>query len=433
MHTCVYWAHLDPEASWCDSNNLSLPTPLGAKSTLQLALLDDMFVPANDYDIALTIVPKCPALHDYHASLGARYLTRSVFESLDAWQLAGTPAWPDIFASMQTSGEEAVAFSAVQDILSSSIQSSYAYLAGAPASGEHPTPELSAIRYANSKSTITQLCHQLEIPGLGVVIEQQDDINRLLELDCPFVLKEAFGVSGKGAYLVKEQRITERLVRHFQKQSASGKYGGLVAQPWLDIEIDFSSQWHIDKQGEITFIGLCQVENKGFRFSGIDLCCQALCDVVAQSNYDTHVRRLLSELFKRGYFGPVCVDSALLQDGTVYAVIEVNARESMGSIALRWQEKLSLSNAVRLRQYDVHYQSPLKLEVMLNKLAARGALLKSGQLGGIVPLTASSLALSPQSSLAKGRWIQLECASRSSDYYRTILQSCLLEMGASLQ
>ncbi|MCF2859914.1 ATP-grasp domain-containing protein [Pseudoalteromonas sp. SMS1] len=427
----VYWAHFDPEASWHDGDYLSLPAPKGVRSAMDLALLDDMFVPARAQDIALTITPKCQALHDYHVRLGGSYDTHSVFESIHAWQSADKPAWPDIFASMQTDAEKS--HSAIRDRLSSCIQVPYAHLAEAPVSNVHSSPGLNAIRYANSKSTITTLCHQLEIPSLGTVIDHQEDINQLLDLDYPYVLKEAFGVSGKGTYLVREQRIAERLVRHFQTQSKQGKQGGMIAQPWLDIELDFSSQWAVSSCGELTLIGLCQVENKGFRFNGINLSCQALEQVVARSDYYEQIRLLLSELFKAGYFGPICVDSALLKDGTVYPVIEVNARESMGSIALRWRDKLSLGNSLRLRQYDVIYQAPVSFEAILHKLGLQGALLCCGQLGGIVPITASSMALTQSSNFSKGRWVQLECASKRSESYRATLQSCLSDFGVTLQ
>ncbi|MDK1290675.1 hypothetical protein [Pseudoalteromonas umbrosa] len=426
----VYWAHFDPEACWHDCNSLSLPAPLGAKSALHLALLDDMFVPADAQDLSLTIVPKCQALHDYHVSIGGNYHTQSVFESVEAWVSEDMPSWPEIFASIQS--DAGTPYLEVRDTLSSCAQIPYAYLAQAPVSHFQSPPRLDAIRYANSKSTITQLCQQLEIPCVGKVIEHQDEITQLLKLDCPYVLKEAFGVSGKGAYLVKEQRIAERLVRHFQKQSAQGKQGGVIAQPWLDIEIDFSSQWEISACGEITFIGLCRVENKAFRFNGIDLCCQSLSEAVSHSNYYEQIQLLLSELFKVGYFGSVCVDSALLKNGTVYPVIEVNARESMGSIALRWQNKLSIGNSIRLRQYDVTYQAPVNFESILHKLALQGALFCHGKLGGIIPIAAASFGLPQQNNLVKGRWVHLECGSQTSESYRAILQSCLSDVGVSL-
>ncbi|KZN58477.1 ATP-grasp domain-containing protein [Pseudoalteromonas luteoviolacea] len=430
MPAHVYWAHLDPEASWNCANNLSLPSPMGAKSALHLALLDEIFVPARSQDVALTMLPKCQVLHEYHVSLGGSYRTQSVFKSTEAWLAENKPSWPDVFSSIAQSLGPRSHFSAVNELLSSHLQTSYAYLPIAPAASEQTLPDLNAIQFANSKSTITQLCQQLEIPCSGMVIEQQNDLHKLQKLDYPYVLKEAFGVSGRGAYLVKESRITERLLRHFRKQIDNGKHGGLIAQPWLDIEIDFSSQWRIDSNGEIRFLGLCQVVNTGFRFAGIDLCCNALMHTIEQSQYFEQVRLLLSALFKHGYFGPVCVDSAILKDGTIYPVIEVNARESMGSIAMRWQQKLSLNEDIRLRQYDVQYQSALQLEDILSKLSKRGALFNSED--GIVPLTAASLLLPTNSNLSKGRWVQLECSAQNSECYRKALSACLSEVGASL-
>ncbi|MBQ4814202.1 hypothetical protein J8M20_22740 [Pseudoalteromonas luteoviolacea] len=432
MQGHVYWAHLDPEASWNCANNLSLPSPMGAKSALHLALLDEMFVPARSEDIALTMTPKCQALHEYHISLGGHYRIQSVFDSAEAWLAENTPSWPNVFSLIAQSTESHCHFSKVNALLSSHFQTPYAYLSNAPTASEQTLPDLKAVQFANSKSTITQLCQHMEIPCSGIVIDQDKDLHKLHELDYPYVLKEAFGVSGKGAYLVKESRITERLQRHFHKQIDSGKHGGLIAQPWLDIEIDFSSQWCIEGDGEIRFLGLCQVVNSGFRFAGIDLSCSALMHTIERSHYFEHVRLLLSALFKHGYFGPVCVDSAILKDGTVYPVIEVNARESMGSIAMRWQQKLSLNGPIRLRQYDVQYQSAIQLEDILSKLSKQGTLFEEGAADGVVPLTTASLLLPTDSNLAKGRWVQLECGAQSSEYYREALSLCLSEVGASL-
>ncbi|MFD1906532.1 hypothetical protein ACFSQ7_25010 [Paenibacillus rhizoplanae] len=52
--------------------------------------------------------------------------------------------------------------------------------------------------------------------------------------------------------------------------------------------------------------------------------------VLERAGYFDVMIQVANDLFKDGYFGPVCIDSMVLKDGTLVPIVEINARKIYG-------------------------------------------------------------------------------------------------------
>ena len=169
------------------------------------------------------------------------------------------------------------------------------------------------------------------------------------------VLKTCFGVSGKGHLLIDERTSWEKIhsfaVKEWNKQLP------VIAEPWVKRVLDFSTQWHIDQTGNLSYIGptICKNDDRGryqFNLVGDE-----------KSLFPTHlpfllehkkaVEDILRSIAKMGFFGNIGIDAMLytLDENPdrilLHPVVEINARKTMGWAALQFQKRYFPNETVR--------------------------------------------------------------------------------------
>jgi hypothetical protein len=425
----LIWASLNAEKQWERPNSARLPSLNYEANKFQIPLFDEIFLPSREGEILLTLVPQNASVNDYHHTLGLAFERCSVFDSLPDWLDAGSPDWTELLLAMPEKLNQI--FSRYSDI----SHVPYAFIPAIYQSQlkNHEYPDLEAVLFANSKSVCTELCLNAGIRCDGVVITTPKDLSDCLDThDMPLVIKEAFGVSGKGSLVIRDQRIRERVKRYLLDQVNNGCSLDLVIEPWLSKERDFSSQWRIDKSGCIQRIGVSYISNSGMKFSSVSPVSTEFMNVLEEQHYFDDMNTILGQLVERGYFGPVCIDSMLLDDGTIYPVVEINARESMGSIAQRWFEVVESSSKTKFTQFDIAYHTPLDVQAVLESLRHEAALY-NGKEGGL-PIAANSLQLPVENGKMIGRWFQLTVGLDDEQvlHFHDCLKLALHEQGATL-
>ena len=119
------------------------------------------------------------------------------------------------------------------------------------------------------------------------------------------------------------------------------KNGVLLAEPWVERSSDFSSQWHIEKSGSISFLGWTEmICSKGGSYL------ETLISDQKPPFFDKHVKvatPLLEKIAGMGFFGPIGID-AFVFNGQLHPVCEINPRKTMGLLALQLKEKLHKSS-----------------------------------------------------------------------------------------
>jgi len=194
-----------------------------------------------------------------------------------------------------------------------------------------PAPEV--VAQVNSKSWSNELVRRLGLPGAGQLVRGIDElVEAVTALDFKALVKDPYGVSGRALLEVPSPGVLKAIERVLRKQVDNGLRVELVVQEKFPKQHDFSGHFHLDQGGGWEFLGLQQMTNRGFRHFGSSPVTPSLID---EGWYAEAVAEVAPALTEAGYWGPVGIDSMLLDDGTVIPVLEINARQSLGLLAIR--------------------------------------------------------------------------------------------------
>jgi hypothetical protein len=381
----VHFGSFDAELAWRPGGLATLPAaPVTANRGA--AGMDELLVAGCRVDdVLLTAAPTSPALTDALAAAGfgcRRFVVpgppdHAVEERLASTELTGLP---------DLSGWAAAEFAVVPETLTAIRRL-----------GLHATrPAVGVVAEVNSKVWSNELARRLGLPGTGELARSPEQLRTLVERfgTGSVVVKDPYGVSGRGALRITTRRILDTVVRYLTAQVARGLAVELLVQPFLDVAVDFSAHFVVGESASMTWLGVQAVDNHEFAYRGSGPVNQGL---IARLDADRHQGRMAevaAALYQAGYTGPVCVDGMLLRDGTVVPVLEINARRSMGLLNLRMDDAVrrrDLRSWLRCRGVSVsgeHADDPA--ERLVDQLDA-GGLLYSGQRAAVLPLASGTL------------------------------------------
>ncbi|MER6796008.1 ATP-grasp domain-containing protein, partial [Amycolatopsis mediterranei] len=196
------------------------------------------------------------------------------------------------------------------------------------------------------------------------------------------VVKEAYGVSGKGIAVVTSEQRLLRLQRMIERtaQKAGRDRIALVTETWVDKLADLNYQFTVGRDGSVRFdfVKEAITENgvhKGHRMP------PRLDD--AQHAVIRHAADVLgARLAEDGYYGVVGVDALVEPDGGIFPVLEINARNNMSTYQVPLQERFVPAGAVAMaRHYPVRLAAPLSFARLRETL---GELLFAGSGSGLL-------------------------------------------------
>ena len=173
----------------------------------------------------------------------------------------------------------------------------------------------------------------------------------LLAQGHPVVVKDAFGVSGKGIAIIGTQRRLDRIHRMVTRQARGGAIA-LVVEEWVDKRADLNYQFTVGRDGSVQFDFVKEAltesgVHKGHRFPA--RLSRALIAELGDS-----AQRLGERLASDGYSGVTGVDAIIDRRGRLYPVIEINARNNMSTYQARLHEAFIGPGKVAFaRQYPV--------------------------------------------------------------------------------
>jgi len=176
------------------------------------------------------------------------------------------------------------------------------------------------------------------------------------------LFKAAHACAGRGHKRLETGKPVDDILPWLKNILAA--HGGVVVEPWLDREMDFSVQYEM-KEGRVDFIGMTQMENDAAgRFLGTRVYPKwgtGIDPEVAEFLFREsevmkwYKERIPAELAKllTGYLGPVGVDAMVYREpgGTLKLrhVVELNVRMTMGRVALEFHKKTQPAKAGRLQ------------------------------------------------------------------------------------
>lgn len=194
----------------------------------------------------------------------------------------------------------------------------------------------------------------------------------LLRVGRRVVVKDAFGVSGKGISVLADERRLDTLRRMIDRRAARSGDDRvvLVVEEWVDKTADLNYQFTLGRDGSVHFDFVKEAitedgVHKGHRFPARLTTLQL--DAVRHA-VEVLGRRLAAD----GYFGVVGVDAMTDPQGGLYPVVEINARHNMSTYQTRLQERfLGPGSHALARHYPVRLRTPLafgRLRTLLGEL-----------------------------------------------------------------
>lgn len=169
------------------------------------------------------------------------------------------------------------------------------------------------------------------------------------------ILKTCFGLSGHGNRRIDEAIISPELKAFCEREWQQGR--PLIAEPWLDRILDFSTQWMIHQNRSIELIGTTRFETDAQGvYQGTWAGPEEILFDGDRSFLGQHkvtALKALEEMASLGFFGPVGVDALLYRcsktgSQCLYPVVEINGRQTLSLVGLRLQRKHCPEQRLRL-------------------------------------------------------------------------------------
>ncbi|MFT4553218.1 MAG: hypothetical protein ACI9S8_001855 [Chlamydiales bacterium] len=217
-------------------------------------------------------------------------------------------------------------------------------------------PAWDCIVKVNSKAFSFEISPKL--PGAKLLKSFEELNDWISESPSTKVIKGCFGVAGRENFILEspENKASKQLSSFLHSQWKKGL--PVIGEPWMDRQLDFSTQWEITPAGDIHYLGATVMENdsEGHYIKTITGPEEVVFSKVfwALEKQKEFSYKILERIKGEGFFGNIGIDAMLYnlpccQDETrLHPVVEINARQTMGYIALCFQKLRYPENCVCL-------------------------------------------------------------------------------------
>lgn len=200
-------------------------------------------------------------------------------------------------------------------------------------------PSLNAVRMVNSRDYAVVLEREFGVSiGTKVCSTIEQVVQCLRDFETGGVVKPLLSQAGRGQLRISSNpEIPAKTCERLLKSSP------VVVEPWLHSLAEYGCQWEIDESGEVCMLGVTQLtSNTDGSFHGSRTGTPKTIHHVKEilSIQEQAVRRIAEE----DYFGPVGIDAMVFRDANgqerVRSLQDINARFTMGRIAIEWSRTL---------------------------------------------------------------------------------------------
>jgi hypothetical protein len=212
-------------------------------------------------------------------------------------------------------------------------------------------PDWEIVREINSKAF--SFLNTPKLPGAALIHNHQELVAWHQQVPGKKILKTCYGVSGRGHFHL--HKIDDpSLIAFAEREWALER--PLIAEPWVERYLDFSTQWFLQKDGKKNYLGftLCQNDDRGhYRGTIVGDSDHLSKSLLGKSFplFSHHLREaehLLDLIRAKGYFGHVGFDAMLYNENTLQPIVEINARKTMGWVAIALRERHFPKHSLRL-------------------------------------------------------------------------------------
>ncbi|MEU7689922.1 ATP-grasp domain-containing protein [Microbispora hainanensis] len=226
-------------------------------------------------------------------------------------------------------------------------------------------PDAATFERVNSKIYSRRITEELGLPAVPgwcceSLGELRDALAEAAGASKPVVVKDAYGVSGKGLVVLDTPAKADRLLRIVERRAARTGDDRLavVVERWIPKRADLNYQITVDRRGDVRFDFVKQaLTERGVHQGHL---------MPPELGADQHalLRRAAAEVGGRlaadGFSGVAGIDAIVAEDERVYPVLEINARLNMSTYQGGMTELFHQPGHVALaRHYPVRSAAPI--------------------------------------------------------------------------
>ncbi|MGC5053167.1 ATP-grasp domain-containing protein [Micromonospora sp. DT48] len=368
----VLLCNFEAEAQWA-RHHVGLPVPSGGPRPVVAAMEELGVLLAGADDAILLSRPLDPDYRDYLTRQGLALPTMLVPENSrpdrsTTANVLDSPVLLDRLRQLGAAGAHLLPMGTTSD------EEELARRSGLTLA----TPAAAVVERVNSKIYGRRLTEAAGLrPVPGVCCETRQELAEVLshhrlrlESGEPLVVKDAYGVSGKGLLVLENPARAAQLLRMVDRRAARTGDDRIhvVVEEWLPKRCDLNYQITIARDGraELDFV------KQALTAQGVHqghLMPAELSDT--QYRQIEHAAGAVAErLSADGYHGVVGVDAIVGADETVYPVLEINARLNMSTYQGGVTELCQPPGTVALaRHYPLRLAAPLEFDTVRRALA----------------------------------------------------------------
>jgi len=191
------------------------------------------------------------------------------------------------------------------------------------------------------------------------------------------VVKEAYGASGKGLFIVHSEKEYQLLMTILDRKSNRNKKVELIVERWYDTLMDLNYQIYIDKFGNIHYIPPKRQINNGSVYIGSEFPIIDELTSYQKNYYEECAKRIGYKLWQKGYYGFASIDSIITRNGKIIPIVEINGRFSLSTYISFIPEMLGNDKIYRNRYYNL--KPNIKLERVMEYISAYNYTYEKGE------------------------------------------------------
>lgn len=372
----------DAESFWAPGNRSGLPVMADeASQKVTLAMEELLFLLCGENDVLLTREGFHPVFREYLSGLGVSFACNS-----EAFSMAGEGGIP-VSHPDRVRGAVLDPFALLPEMERWCARHAVCYR----------FPSMDCVKEVNSKKYSHELRRDLGLHYGARLVTSARELgacgrDMLEEYGRGVIVKELYGVSGKGNLLLQSPAILDRIVRFVEKQEQRGTITEFLLEPCLDKRADFACAASIGADGSVRILTVQGMKTVGLAYGGSYQMRGERYRAIEKTGYFQHITAACEALARSGYFGDVCFDSMLLHDGSVIPIVEINARKSMTLLKNHLDQKLESFGREALFSYAPLLAQPgFSFAQLLRLLKEEGLLFTKERPEGILPLSANTL------------------------------------------
>jgi pre ATP-grasp domain-containing protein/carbamoyl-phosphate synthase L subunit-like protein len=193
------------------------------------------------------------------------------------------------------------------------------------------------------------------------------------------IAKEALGVSGRGLFFIDSPARMVSLLALLKRRQKLDSRLDFVLERWIDKEKDINYQIFVAPSGEVQLLNVKEAVTRNGVHMGHRWPAEISSD--QRACYENAAIAVGQRLWADGFTGIVGIDSMIDRQGTVYPVLEINARFNMSTYEFRLDSIIEPAFEKVVKYYPFTLRGPLQFEKLCSTLGPD--LFRSGSQPGI--------------------------------------------------